>query len=110
MTKRVCPWCGGENLRCVNSNTLQDTRPGEHPYYISVVYWEDRDCGFREVTTPDERYDYKSSKIVEQDREVLRIHKPRPPLPENQQPEYLRKGIVVPDIPQGQITFEKVPV
>jgi hypothetical protein len=108
MTKRICPWCGGSDLRRVGSNTLQDTRPGDHPYYISVVYWEDHDCGYREVTTPDEWYDYQLSKFVQGEREVLRFHKPRPALPEYQQPEYLRKGIVVPDIPRGQQTFEEV--
>lgn len=102
MTRRTCPWCGGPNLIRVESNTLQDTRHGEHPYYVSVVYWEDRDCGYREVTTPEEEYDYTQSKFVARDREVLRIHKPRAPLPVHQQPEYLRNGIVVVEIVRGQ--------
>ena len=72
---------------------LKDTRPGEHSYYINVVYWEDRDCGYREVTTPDEWYDYQLSKFVTGEPEIIRIHKPRPSLPAHQQPEYLRKGI-----------------
>jgi hypothetical protein len=90
----------------VESNTLQDTRPGERPYYIHVVYWEDRDCGYREVTTPDEWYDYQLSKFVMGEREVLRVHKPRAPLPVHQQPEYLRNGIAVVEIARGQQTIE----
>lgn len=111
MTSRLCPWCGGPNLRRIESNTLQDTRPGEHPYYISVVSREDRDCGYREVTTPEEEYDYKLSKFVTHDREVLRVHKPRPPLPAHQQPEYLRKGVVVVPVRQvDQVTITDAPV
>jgi hypothetical protein len=110
MTKRQCPWCGGSNLRRTESNTLQDTRPGDHPYYINVVYWEDRDCGYREVTTPDEWYDYKLSSFVTGEREILRVHKPNPPLPAHQQPEYLRSGkISSTPVEPGQMTFEEAP-
>jgi len=84
---------------------LHDIRPGEHPYYINVVYWEDRDCGYREVTTPDEWYDYKLSKFVTGEPEILKVHKPRPPLPVHQQAEYLRKGITVTHRPAEQATI-----
>ena len=105
MTSRTCPWCGGSKLRRTESNTLQDTRPGDHPYYVEVVYWEDRECGYREVTTPDEVYDYKTSAFVEKCREILRFHKPTKPLPEHLQPEYLRQSKVAETPVQGQMVL-----
>jgi hypothetical protein len=72
------------------------------------IYWKDNDCGYKEVTTHKERYDYSIHKFIQQDQKVLRFTKPRLPLPSHQQPEYLWKGIVMPsDIPQGQMTFEE---
>jgi hypothetical protein len=94
MTKRTCPWCGGENLRRIGSNTLQDplheTDPTNHPYWMSVVYWEDRECGCREVATPDEVYDYKLSKCVDVETKVIRFHIPTPHLPVDKLPDYLK--------------------
>lgn len=101
MTKRSCPWCGGviKIKNCMATDSMCSD---------GAIHWEDRDCGYREVTTNDEWYDYKLGKFVSQEVRVLRYHKPRSPLPVHQQTEYLRKGIVIPDIPKGQITFEKV--
>ena len=85
MSARTCPWCGGPNLRI--SNCM-----GTHPLCKDgAIYWEDRDCGYREETTHNERYDYKEHKFVKQDYTVLRWHKPRAPLPTHQLPEYLRE-------------------
>jgi len=95
MTARKCPWCGGETLRRVGSNTLQNT---EHiagsgsSYWIEVVYWEDRECGYREVTNPDEVYDYQKSEVVQTIPKVYRVHIPLPPLPLEQQPEHIQKA------------------
>lgn len=65
------------------------------------IYWKDGDCGYREVTTSKERYDYNLHKMFSQDVKVISFKKPRPPLPAHQQPEYLRKGIIV-EVPGGQ--------
>ena len=106
MSKRKCPWCGGENLIRVNSMGPASA------HETGSVYWEDRECGYREVTTPDEEYDNKLEKFVERGRVVKRFHKPRPPLPVYEQPEYLRTGKVADDVPKGQqmieYRFEKV--
>ena len=49
MTSRVCPWCGGKNLRVTNVMSETET-----------IYWEDRDCGYREKTGYDPDYAFKS--------------------------------------------------
>ncbi len=104
MTKRKCPWCGGDNLVRIGSNTVHSTRPGD-PYWIQVVYWEDRECGYRETTTPDEVYDYAKNQCVEKEREIIRVHKPRPPLPEREMPEYLRRSKIPVAAPPGQLVI-----
>lgn len=94
MTKRTCPWCGGPNLRRIESNTLQDPLhekdPEHHPYWQHVVYWEDRECGYREVTTENEVYDYKLSKYVDGKAALIRFHVPTPHLPAEKLPDYLK--------------------
>jgi hypothetical protein len=75
---------------------------------LGRVYWEDRDCGYREVTTPEEVYDYKREQFVNLEIRILRFHKPRPPLPEREQPDYLRQSIVAQEVPQGQQKLEAV--
>ena len=70
--------------------------------YTSYHYWQDPDCGYSEKTSTDEYYDYNKSAFVQCEREIISFHKPRPPLPAHQQPEYLRKGIAVVEIPRGQ--------
>lgn len=73
-----------------------------------AIQWEDRDCGYREVTTHDERYDDALKKFVPMEMKVLRFHKPRPPLPAHQQPAYLRYGLHKPEpveVEQGQQTL-----
>ena len=95
MTFRICPWCGGQNLRLDNVS-------GE------ALYWKDSECGYSEVTTHREKYDYTEKKLVPQEMKVLRFHRPRPPLPAHQQPEYLRSG-KIPDICEpDQMTFDKI--
>jgi len=103
MTKRTCPWCGGPDLRIENCMATDSMCKD------GAIHWKDKDCGYSEVTTHSERYDYKLHKFIPQEMTVLRFHKPRPPLPVHQQPEYLRKGIVAPDVPQGQTTLDEVP-
>jgi hypothetical protein len=100
MTKRTCPWCGGPNLHIVNVMS-NDT-----------IYWEDRDCGYRDQTCGSEYYDYNLSKMIQHEEpyKVKKFYKPRPPLPVHQQPEYLRKGIAVSDTPKGQQVLGSVPV
>jgi hypothetical protein len=105
MTKRACPWCGGPNLILTNCSGQDPKR-----CFTSYLYWEDRECGYREKTSSDKYYDYGKSAFVTCGMEVIGFHKPRPPLPAHQQPEYLRKGIVIADVPRGQMTFERVSV
>jgi hypothetical protein len=92
MTARKCPWCGGPNLRI--KNVMSNDR----------IYWEDRDCGYREVTTDDERYDYDLAEMIQQEMKIVSFHKPTAPLPVREQPEYLRIGIVA-IIPKEQQTI-----
>jgi len=103
MTKRTCPWCGGPNLHIVNVGG--DDPKHEHS---SLCYWEDRDCGYREKTTGSEYYSYKQSKTIQIDppHQIVEFHKPSPPVPVHQQPEYMRKGMSMPVIVPGQTTFE----
>ena len=105
MTKRTCPWCGGRNLILRNCS-------GSDPKHqnASYHYWEDSDCGYKEKTTSDEYYDYKKHEFVTCEREIVSVHKTRPPLPPHQQPEYLRSG-KIPDkvVEPGQITLDEVP-
>lgn len=49
MTSRECPWCGGKNLHIKNVMGTTQT-----------IYWEDRDCGYREQTGYGEDYPFKS--------------------------------------------------
>lgn len=86
MTSRTCPWCGGKNLHIKNCMATDSMCPS------GAIHWEDKECGYTEVTTHSERYDYKLEKYVPQEMKVLRFHKPTPPLPENQRPEYLRSN------------------
>jgi hypothetical protein len=108
MTKRQCPWCGGQNLHIVNVGG-NDPKHGNS----SCCYWEDRDCGYREKTTGSEYYNYSESKFIPIDPpyQIIEFHKPSPPLPVHQQPEYLRNGIKTTEAPQGQQSLfgEKVP-
>ena len=91
MTKRTCPWCGGSNLRISNVS-------GES------VYWKDGDCGYREITTHAEYYDYSIGKMIPivPPYQVKSFIKPKSPLPIHQQPEYLRGKLTVPNISPGQ--------
>jgi hypothetical protein len=82
MTSRKCPWCGGPNLHI--KNVMSNDR----------IYWEDRDCGYREVTTDDERYDYDLGEMIKQEVKIISFHKPTSPLPSREQPEYLRHGLI----------------
>jgi hypothetical protein len=103
MTKRTCPWCGGPNL--ILRNCSGDDPKRDHASYL---YWEDRDCGYREKTSHDARYDKKTQSWVPCEMEVYEIHKPRPPLPAHQQPAYLRYGLHQPEpveAEQGQQTL-----
>ena len=90
MSTRTCPFCGGPNLRLDNVS-------GE------ALYWKDLECGYSEVTTHREIYDYLTKRIVPQEMKVLRFRKPRTPLPAYQQPEYLRIGISDKISRKGQI-------
>jgi hypothetical protein len=94
VTKRTCPWCGGPNLHITNV-TSNDT-----------ISWEDRECGYREQTCGSEYYDYENHKMIQRDEpyKIKTFHKPRAPLPEYQQPEYLRKCVPV-VVPEGQKTL-----
>jgi len=91
MTSRVCPYCGKETLIRIGSNTIHGKQP-EDPYWIHIVNWADKDCGYRETTTPDEVYDYTLNQIRECERKVISFHIPTPPLPLEQQPEHIRKA------------------
>ena len=51
MTTRKCPWCGGKNLRITN---VMGESSGGH------IYWEDRDCGYRERTGHGPNYEFRS--------------------------------------------------
>ena len=73
--------------------------------YASYHYWADRECGYSEKTSGEEYYDYVKKVFVPCEREVISFHKPRTHLPAYQQPEYLRKGIVV-EVPEGQTALE----
>ena len=111
MTKRTCPWCGRKDGLYI-TNVMSDNKGGPgQPVWMSHsrLYWEDRECGYREVTWSDEWYDYNKGEHGSNPGvfPIISFHKPLPPLPVHQQPEYLRKGTVVPDIPQGQMTFEE---
>jgi hypothetical protein len=68
-----------------------------------ALYWKDLECGYSEVTTHREIYDYLTKRIVPQEMKVLRFRKPRTPLPAYQQPEYLRIGISDKISRKGQI-------
>lgn len=88
MTKRTCPWCGGNNLILTSCSGNDPKR-----HHASFQFWEDRECGYREKTSATEYYDYQKNCFVECEREVIAVHRPRPPLPEHQQPEYLRRSL-----------------
>ncbi len=64
MTSRECPWCGGKLvLRNITDSKL---------------YWSDNDCGYREVTTDKEKYNYEQHRMEKVDMIVLEVHKPKP--------------------------------
>jgi hypothetical protein len=91
MTTRTCPWCGGSNLRITNVGS------------DDVIYWEDRDCGYREQTCGKEYYDYNAHKMIQRTEpyKIKKFYKPNPPLPSHQRPDYLRNGVPS-DTPNGQ--------
>ncbi len=57
-TSRICPWCGGPNLRITNVMGCTNT-----------VYWEDCDCGYREKTGYSPDYVFKDCFEPRQKRE-----------------------------------------
>jgi len=99
MTRRTCPWCGGDNLIL---RSCSGSDPKRH--HTSYNFWEDNKCGYKEKTSATEYYDYEKSAFVSCEREIISIHKPRPPLPDYQQQDYIRNGISVP-IPENQSTL-----
>lgn len=107
MTSRTCPWCGGKNLHITNVMG-ENPNTAAHQHTL-IIYWEDRDCGYREKTSNDEYYDYKQSKFVPivPPYQIISFSKPRPPLPVYMQPEYLRSGIQVSEAPKGQMVIEE---
>jgi hypothetical protein len=107
MTKRKCPWCGGENLTLTECSGQDPKRQ-----FSSYQHWHDRECGYSEKTSGTEYYDYRESKFVECEREIISFHKPRAPLPAHQQPAYLRYGLHKPEpveVEQGQQVLGGVP-
>ena len=100
MTKRTCPWCGGQNLILRNVSGMDPKRQN-----ASYHYWDDPECGYSEKTSTTEYHDYKTGKTIECEREIISVHKPRAPIPAYQQPEYLRNGALTKDVPLGQITL-----
>jgi hypothetical protein len=66
MTMRTCPYCGGKKLTLISC--ISSTQK---------MYWVDRECGYREITTYDQYYDYNRETLMDQEMEVLSRTEPR---------------------------------